>query len=118
MKKAGLLILAELIATAVLIAAQQPAPPAAPVATSEVKLDPKPAAEVTVKAPELTTTEKTALSALQQSYQQILQMLNAIQGDIEKNHPGWQLDPQSPLSGKLVEVPKPPAPPAAPEKAK
>ena len=121
MKKAIVLIAILAIATSIPIPAQQPTSPLQVVNKAETGTNPTPATTAFAGAPapavpDLTSTEKMALGSIQQSYNQLLQLIQSVDADIRHDHPGFELDPLSPLSGKLVAVPKPPAPPAAPAK--
>lgn len=60
------------------------------------------ATPVTNPALEVTPLEKAGLQQIMQEYQQVLQQLSQANIDAAKNHPGYHLDPQNPLSGKLV----------------
>ncbi len=57
--------------------------------------------------PELTTTEKLALQALSQQFNEVQKNIADFKTEVEKAHPGYTLDPK----GGLVEIKK-----AEPEK--
>lgn len=66
--------------------------------------------------PQLSALEKGGLAMIAQEYQKVLNDLSQANIDIAKAHPGYQLDPQNPLGGKLVKA-VPPAKPAPAAKA-
>lgn len=64
---------------------------------------------------EVTDLEKAGLQRIAQDYQTVLKELSDANIAVQKTHPGYHLDPQNPLSGKLVKdepVPKTVAKPA------
>lgn len=81
MKRAAVISVVSPIIFAVLIA----------VASGEQKPEPK-----------LSTTEQIALHSVSAQLTQLKQEIAAIEIDIAKNHPGYHLDSENPLSGQLV----------------
>ena len=73
--------------------------------------------------PQLTQVEKIAAQAVldkyqqaQQAMQQVAEMFRQIDADVQKNHPGWHLDPTNPLN-LVKDAPKPePVKPVEPVK--
>ena len=83
---------------------------------------PKPATPVSEPVPQLTQTEKIAAQAIldkykaaQQAMQDVAQMFREMDLDVQREHPGYHLDPMNPLN-LIKDAPKPAPLAAAPKK--